>query len=184
MSPRLSSIAGLSMAALLSACGQNGGGGPTSTSAPEPLGPPVPAPTEAQAKAMIASLPAPYNTGDPVNGKVAFARCRSCHTTGRDETNGIGPNLFGLFGRKAASRPGFAYSDALKKVDWSWDAQHLDKWIENPRAYVEGTKMNFIGLREAKDRVDVIAYLKTVTEVPPGAEPAKADTDKAAPAKP
>jgi len=72
----------------------------------------------------------------------------------------IGPNLWGIFGRKVASKPGYDYSDALKSKDWTWDAERINTWITDPRQVAPGTKMSFPGLPDQKDRTDVIAYLK------------------------
>jgi cytochrome c len=155
-------------ACLLAACGKSqtapasSGGAATQAPATAPA-----EPTPEQAKAMIATLPAPYNAADLDNGKHKFAQCRSCHTTAEGGPNMTGPDLWGVFGRKAGSLDGFAYSDGLKAAGWTWDAEHLDKWITDPRAVVPGTKMTFFGIKDPKDRVDVIAYLKTETAAPP-----------------
>jgi len=61
---------------------------------------------------------------------------------------------------------GYSYSDALKASGVVWDADHLDKWIADPRAVVATTKMTFFGVKDAKDRRDVIAYLKVTTTAP------------------
>jgi cytochrome c len=118
---------------------------------------------EATAKRLLAELPAPYATADIVHGKQVFARCRSCHTTQEGGPDMTGPNLWGVFGRKAGSKPGYTYSDAVKNAGWTWDPQRLDKWLENPRADLPGTKMSFVGLKDPKDRQDVIAYLHVAT---------------------
>ncbi len=123
-----------------------------------------------QDKAMVATLPAPFNTGDPVAGKRVFARCRACHTTDKDGPNMTGPNLWGLFGRHAGGKADYGYSDAMKAQTYTWDAPHLDRWLTDPRTTVPGTKMTFIGLSDPKERIDVIAYLKTATEPKPPAK--------------
>jgi cytochrome c len=105
-------------------------------------------------------LPAPYNTGDPDNGQAKFALCQACHTVTAGGPNMTGPNLHGIFGRKAATLPGYTYSDAMKGAGWTWDAQHLDAWLAGPTKVLPGTKMTFVGLPNPKDRIDVIAYLK------------------------
>lgn len=115
---------------------------------------------EAAIKAKTAALPPPYNTGDYQNGKVKFAQCRACHTVVKDGANMVGPNLYGVFGSKAASKPDFAYSDALKAAGFTWDAQRLNDWIAEPQTYLPGTKMTFVGLPDQKDRIDLITYLK------------------------
>jgi cytochrome c len=146
---------------LLAACGHNNETASSGTQA-APVAAPA-SPPSADVKAQLATLPAPYATGDVDNGRRVFMRCQVCHTTAQDGPDSIGPNLWGLFGRKVASKPGYAYSDALKAQSWTWDAQHIDAWISGPQKMVPGTKMSFAGLPDAKDRVDVIAYLKTAT---------------------
>lgn len=151
---------------LLAGCskGASGGGAEQSTaSAP----PPAAEPTPDQAKAMVAALPAPFNTGDLVNGEAKVAQCRSCHTLEQGGPNMTGPNLWGIFGRKAGSVADFNYSDGLKAAGWTWDAQHIDTWITDPRAVIPTTRMTFFGLKDPKDRIDAIAYLKVHTS-PPG----------------
>jgi cytochrome c len=120
-------------------------------------------PTEAQKKAAVASLPAPYNTADIDDGEAKFAICKSCHTLTSGGPDMTGPNLYGVFGRKVASKPGFNYSDALKAQTFTWDAQHLDTWLTDPKAMVPNTRMTFPGFKDQKDRIDVIGYLKAET---------------------
>lgn len=124
-------------------------------------------PTDAQKKALVASLPAPFNTGDLENGETKFAICKSCHTLTPGGPDMTGPNLNGIFGRKVASKPGFNYSDGLKAQSFTWDAAHLDQWLTDPKAMVPNTKMTFPGFKDPKDRIDVIAYLKAETSPPP-----------------
>ena len=143
----------------LAACGQSGS---QSDQTAAPPAPPAQA-TPDQVKTLLAALPAPYSTGDIVNGKAKFTQCAACHTTVQGGSNLTGPNLYGIFGRKAGSLDGFAYSDALKAAGWTWDAPRIDTWITNPHAVLATTKMSFVGLKDPKDRTDVIAYLKVAT---------------------
>jgi cytochrome c len=78
-----------------------------------------------------------------------------------------GPNLHGVFGRKAGTEGGFAYSEELKASGLVWDAATIDKWVANPKAMVAGTKMSFVGVKNEKDRVDLVAYLKTENSAAP-----------------
>ncbi|HVN02115.1 MAG TPA: cytochrome c family protein [Caulobacteraceae bacterium] len=123
--------------------------------------------TDAQKKQLVAELPAAYQAADLSNGEAKFAVCRSCHTTAQGGDDMTGPNLWGIFGRKAGSKTGFAYSDDMKNAGWTWDADRLDKWITNPKTVLPGTKMTFIGMPDANDRRDVIAFLKAQTSPAP-----------------
>jgi cytochrome c len=87
--------------------------------------------------------------------------CGTCHSTDPDAPPRQGPNLFGVYGRKAGTLDGFQYSDALKSADWTWDEEHLDKWIENAQAMRPGVVMPYRQADPAK-RAKVIAYLKSL----------------------
>lgn len=113
--------------------------------------------------ALLATLPAAYQHADLDNGEAKVALCKSCHSLETGGGNGVGPNLHGVFGRKAGSLAGFSYSDGLKATGIVWDAGAIDRWIANPRAVVPATKMTYIGMEDAKDRADVVAYLKVKT---------------------
>ena len=100
------------------------------------------------------------------NGKAWFGRtCQNCHSTVIG-VNKIGPSLHGVVGRKVASTPDFPYSDSMKANAASgsgvWDEKALNDYLVNPRGDVHGVKMYFKGLARAKDRADMIAYLKTL----------------------
>jgi cytochrome c len=103
---------------------------------------------------------APVEAGASPSGKppLAFAQCMSCHTVEAGK-NLIGPSLHAVFGRKAASLPGYAYSDALKKSGLTWDQATMDKWLTAPAKLVPGTKMTFFGLPDAARRKELIDWL-------------------------
>jgi cytochrome c len=124
-------------------------------------------PTDEQKKAIVQKLPAPYNAGDLANGEAKFAICKSCHTLAPGGPDLTGPNLNGVLGRKVASKAGYNYSDALKAQSFTWDAAQMDKWLTDPKALVPGTKMTFVGFKEPKDRIDVIAYVAAETAAHP-----------------
>ncbi len=93
------------------------------------------------------------------NGARQFRRCQSCHTLNEGGRHTIGPNLHGVLGGPAASQEGFPYSRQLTEAGLVWDLATLNQWIENPRELVPGNRMSFVGLRNATDRRDVIAYM-------------------------
>lgn len=151
-------------AAALSACNKPTSQQPAQT---EAAGGPSTLLSGDEAKKAQAALPAPYNAADLSNGESKFALCSTCHTLVAGGPNMTGPNLHGVFGRKAASTPGFNYSDALKAAGWTWDAAHVDSWITDPKVAAPGTKMTFAGMKDPKDRTDVIAYLMVQTGFKP-----------------
>jgi len=158
--------AALVLAAALAGCGksdQASGDGPQA-SAPDA---PAAELSDADKQKLLASLPAPYNQGDLANGKKQFGLCRSCHTIAQGAPNMTGPNLYGVFGRKAGSVDGFNYSEAVKTADFTWNAEHLDEWLARPSTFLPGTKMSFAGLKDPAARRDLIAYLKVETGYKP-----------------
>jgi len=146
----------LALAASVAGCGKSSTD--TQTSGP-PATPPAPAPTLEEMKARQAAIPAPYNAADLANGQAKFALCASCHTIAPGGPNLTGPNLHDIVGRKAGEIAKYNYSEALKASGFTWDAAHLDPWLANPRTMLPGTKMSFVGLRDPKDRTDMIAYM-------------------------
>ena len=100
--------------------------------------------------------------GDPVQGKAVFARCAICHNVEKDGGNGVGPNLFGIAGRKAATVDGFNYSGPMKASGVVWTDDNLEKWVAGPAKMMPGTKMAFAGITSKGQIADVIAYLHTL----------------------
>jgi cytochrome c len=103
------------------------------------------------------------DVADPMKGKRLFAQCGACHTTADGGPSSVGPNLYGLFGRKAGSLPGFAYSEAMQKADIIWDERKLNEYITLPAAFIANNKMVFPGVPKPADRAAIIAYLKEAT---------------------
>ncbi len=115
--------------------------------------------------AEAADVPPDWGTvlpkADAAAGQATFAKCQSCHTLGANST---GPNLVGVEGRKPGTEAGFSYSSAMQAFGGKtpvWDYDHLYEFLKNPQAYVQGTKMTFVGLKKPEDRINVIAYLHT-----------------------
>lgn len=99
-------------------------------------------------------------------GKKVAKKCVQCHTFEKDGANRIGPNLWGIVGKKQASKPSFSYSSAAQamKADWTYDA--LNEFLFNPRKYLPGTKMSFAGLKSDSDRANIILYLRSLSPSP------------------
>jgi cytochrome c len=100
--------------------------------------------------------------GDAVKGKDVFKRCAVCHTATKGGGDGMGPDLFGVVGRKAATRPRFSYSGPLKNSHIVWTEANLTKWVAGPGRMVPGTKMIFPGITSKSQQADVVAYLETL----------------------
>jgi cytochrome c len=118
---------------------------------------------------------------DPARGAEVAKKCQLCHNFDKGGPNLIGPNLYGVLGRKIASHEGYEYSEALKSKQGDWDYLKVDQMVEHPSVFVPGTKMAlFPGLPEAKDRANVLAFLRTKNDNPPPLPEAEAAGDKAA----
>lgn len=132
---------------------------------------------------LATTVGATEGLGDAEAGKAVFAKCKVCHQIGEGAKNKIGPHLNGVFGRKAAGLEGFKYSKSLKRAGNSgleWHADTLSAYIEDPRAFASGTRMNFAGLKDPKDRANVVAYLRAFSDNPrdiPEADPTAKGTD-------
>ena len=98
--------------------------------------------------------------GDEKKGAKVFKKCKACHTIKEGGNNKVGPNLYGIVGRKAAQVKGYKYSKAMKASDVTWDEATLDKFLTKPKKMMKKTKMAFSGLKKEKQRADLIAYLK------------------------
>ncbi len=101
--------------------------------------------------------------GDAKNGEGVFMdNCGVCHSNAKGAPNKIGPNLFGVVGRKSATAAGYMYSPAMMKAALTWDAATLNQFLAGPQKKVPGTKMGFPGFSDPQDESDVIAYLVTM----------------------
>ncbi|WP_147124243.1 c-type cytochrome [Shimia ponticola] len=124
--------------------------------------------TSAQAEAV---------QGDAAAGEKVFAKCSGCHQVGSGAKHRVGPHLNGIFGMAAGSHEEFRYSKAFQRLGSTgleWHADTLDAFLENPRAMSRGTRMSFPGVKDADDRANLIAYLRTFSDNPadiPEADP-------------
>jgi cytochrome c len=173
-------IMGVATAALLglAACGGGGEDKAEAPAAEAPAAAPAEAPAAAPA-APVAAEPAAAAatdaagaaagaasgtvvvagfTGTEAAGARIFGQCRTCHVV--DEgVNRVGPSLHAIIDRPAGQVAGYNYSTANKNSGKVWDNETLFAYLENPRAYIPGTKMAYVGLRDPQQRADLIAYL-------------------------
>lgn len=100
-------------------------------------------------------------TADVAQGEKLSKVCAACHTFESGGISAVAPNLWGVIGAKRAHISGFAYSDTLAAMGGQWDYLSLNKFLWKPKAFVAGTKMNFVGFKKPEDRAAVIAWLRT-----------------------
>ena len=121
---------------------------------------------------LSVAMQAAIAAGDAKRGAQLFGQCMACHSVQPGEHQ-TGPSLAHVWNHKAGTAAGFMrYSDALKNSGVSWDEKTLEKWLANPAQLIPGNSMTFPGIKDAKARQDVIAYLQAVDEkkAPPAAK--------------
>lgn len=107
-------------------------------------------------------------SADAKNGEALVQKkCTSCHDFSQGGPNKVGPNLYGVVGRGIGSKGDFQYSDAVKGHGGNWGYEELNQWLHSPAGFIKGNKMGFAGLKNDKERGDVIAYLKTISPSAP-----------------
>jgi cytochrome c len=113
-------------------------------------------------------LPVLLAKADVARGTAAAKKCASCHTFDKGGANRVGPNLYSVVEGPKAHIEGFGYSAALKgRGSEKWGFAELEKFLENPRGYIQGTSMAFAGIRSAQERADIIVYLRSLSDNPP-----------------
>jgi len=106
---------------------------------------------------LVAALPA-WSGADAGRGANLYqSKCGGCHAL---DENRYGPAHRGVFGRKAGSAPGYAYSQALSSSSIVWREDTLDRWLSDPEKLVPGQKMS-VSVASEEDRRDIIAYLRS-----------------------
>ena len=104
-------------------------------------------------------------SGDAARGQRVFnLQCKACHTLEKGGASVTGPNLHGVFGRKAGTATGFEFSEAMKKSGIIWDDATIADYNRDPKGKVPGTKMVFNGVKNAGQLADLVAYLKEATK--------------------
>jgi cytochrome c len=121
-------------------------------------------------------------SADAERGKGTAKLCASCHTFDRGGASRVGPNLWGVVGRDIGGTGGFAYSPAVAGHPGAWTYEELDRWLTSPARAIPGNKMAFNGVRNPKDRANLLAYLATLgaARVPyPAPKPVAAEPEAA-----
>ncbi|TCD11979.1 c-type cytochrome [Oricola cellulosilytica] len=114
------------------------------------------------------------DVSDP--GEAEFLRkCSVCHTLTPEDQNRAGPTLYGLFGRRAGTVEGYAYSEALVRSDIVWDADTVSQLFDDgPDVVTPGTKMPVQRLKSVERRDALVRYLRDATRpkstIPPPGE--------------
>ena len=99
--------------------------------------------------------------------KISARVCMACHTFTKGGTSKMGPNLYGIVGSKIAGKPGYNFSPAMEEMNGkTWSFERLDKFLENPEAVIPGSKMPFAGIRNERERANIIAWLRTLSDHP------------------
>lgn len=125
------------------------------------------APTPATPAAAVLEPVIPLlASADAKAGEATFKKCASCHNADKGGTAKVGPDLWNVVGGPRAQFPGFAYSDSLKSKGGNWDYDTLNEWLFSPKDFAPGTKMAFAGLKDVKDRANVIAWLRNQADNP------------------
>ena len=104
--------------------------------------------------------------GNISHGEKVFKKCAACHLVNKGGENKIGPALYGVLGRKVASKEDYKYSKAMSAYDKSWTFEEMNGYLKKPQSHIKGTKMAFAGLRKEKDRASVILYLNKNSDNP------------------
>ncbi|MGH7209903.1 MAG: c-type cytochrome, partial [Acetobacteraceae bacterium] len=134
------------------------------------------------APAAAPSIAELLQTASAARGKADTERvgCTACHSFAEGGPTIVGPDLYNMVGQQVATVPGFDFSAALKKHHGPWTYAELNQWIKDPAAYAPGTKMTFAGVPSAKERADIIMYLRSLSPKPEPLPPAPKQTAAAA----
>lgn len=123
---------------------------------------------------------------DTAKGESVAKACAACHDFTKGGPNKVGPNLYNVVGGKKAHMDTFSYSTGMASKGGIWDYDSLNHFLYKPKAFVEGTKMSFAGLKKPEDRAAVIAWLRTLSDAPaplPSADEIAREAAAATPAK-
>lgn len=130
-------------------------------------------PTEAAAVEELPDFATAIPAASAADGQRVAQRCEQCHDWAKNGPNKIGPNLYGIIGRRRGSHEGFAYSTAMSGKGGTWTYEDLFRYLKSPARFIPGNKMPFGGLPNAQDRLNLLAYMRTWADTPAPLPPAK-----------
>lgn len=105
-------------------------------------------------------------SADVAKGAKLSKACAACHSFEKGGPIKIGPDLWNVVGRERATFPGFDYSDGMKAKGGHWTLETLNQFLWKPKKFIDGTKMNFAGLKKTQDRADLLAWLRQQADSP------------------
>lgn len=108
----------------------------------------------------VIDITALMNDAQIDKGMVVAKKCTACHSFEKGKPHKVGPNLWNILGQKVASKEGYVYSNAMKDIDVTWSYEELFAFLQNPKKYVPGTKMSFIGIKKPKDIANLMEFLR------------------------
>ena len=123
----------------------------------------APAPAEPAALPAVSDMLA---AADLAAGTKLGKRCGACHTFTKGGAKKVGPNLWGIIGATKAAVAGYTYSKSLQDIGGTWTFEELNAFLASPKGYAPGTKMTFAGLKKARDRANLIAWLRGQADTP------------------
>ncbi|KAK1444416.1 hypothetical protein BgAZ_103220 [Babesia gibsoni] len=111
--------------------------------------------------------------GNAKRGAKLFKKhCQQCHSIRPDnrQTSGfstVGPTLFNVYHRTAGAcghDSVIGITNTLQTSGIIWNDANLMRYMKNPEQFVSAVVgMNFAGLPNFQDRVDIVHYLKDLT---------------------
>ena len=165
---RYGAIAFSVTALALSACGQNNSQQDSAESTAQPA-----AADEASAPAPVANVVEEIDFGQLIaaadtgsGGEIANQQCAACHSFDQGGATKVGPSLWEIVGRDIAGVEGFNYSPPMSRKEGEWGFAELEKFIANPRHFIPGNRMPYMGIADLNERANVVAYLRSLSDSP------------------
>ena len=123
-------------------------------------------PIAAKEVEIVMSVASLLATADAAAGKKISKKCKSCHDLTEKKKRGIGPPLWDIVQAGKAGNSKFKYSSAMSSIGGKWSYEDLDAFLTSPKGFMQGTKMAFPGVKKAKDRANLIAFLRSLSDAP------------------